>query len=121
MQISLMILFELAIVLIVSVTLKTAGDVLCKCVESEPSFFGMFRIPKHLWWHAVSFYLTYNSIIMVMWIMFGACGEQKDMACASACIKERVNAIKTLLAHQYDCSSVTQPMIKDMLIDGYWH
>ena len=125
----MMMLFDIVIVLLFSVMLKKAGDVICTCVDSEPSFFGMFRIPKHLWWHMLSFLLTYHIFMMVAWVLFGACGEKNDMTCAAACVNERVNAVKTLLAHQYyNCPAVVpklaaQPptMIIEMLLDSYWH
>jgi hypothetical protein len=124
----MMMLFDIVIVLLFSVMLKKAGDVICTCVDGEPSFFGMFRIPKHLWWHMFSFLLTYHIFMMVAWVLFGACGEKNDMTCAAACVNERVNAVKTLLAHQYyNCPAVpklaAQPptMIIEMLLDSYWH
>ena len=122
----MMILFDLLIVLMFSVMFKNACNVLCTCVESEPSFFGMFRIPKHIWWHMFSFLLTYHIFIMAVWVLFGACGEKNDMTCAAACVNERVKAIKTLLAHQYNCPAVPKlaaqpPTIIEMLLDSFWH
>ena len=122
----MMILFDLLIVLMFSVMFKNACNVLCTVVESEPSFFGMFRIPKHVWWHVFSFLLIYHISIMTSWVLFGDCVEKKDMSCAASCVNERVNAVKTLLAHQYYCPAVTQlaaqpPTIIEMLLDSYWH
>ena len=119
----MIILFEIAIVLIISVVLKKLGNALCMCVEREPFFFGLFRIPKNVWWHIFSFLLTYYLFSTAIWLLVGPCGDKKDITCASACINKRVHAVKMLLDHEYYCPSiVSQPAtVVEMILDGYWH
>ena len=120
-----MVLFDIAFitfVLVQSVLLKKVGEALCLCVEREPSFFGLFRIPKALWWYSFSFLLTYHALAFVTWVLFGACIEQNDPACAAACINVRVDAVKALLARQHCSPPVAKPpTIVEMILDGYWH
>ena len=119
----MMIVFEILIVLMVSVVLKNVCVALSMCVERDPSFFGLFRVPKNVWWHILSFLLTYQMFIMTAWLMFGPCYDIGDVKCVSACVNVRVNAVKTLLSYEYQCPKAEFPLptTVQMLLDGYWH